>query len=487
MPAAEWRVARLATRRRAAVTRAQVETVSGRALGLFGLVFGAQTLPARARRSRRRSSRGRARRSWPCSTARWRPSPSRRSPRSPCASPRSPSPCSTRSPSWRGRSSSPTPRRWRARRRGCTTSAPSRRRRPSSPCPAPIAAGIHDRRAGRSTASSACCPPAAAAVPLLAVLDAMYAVILGSVVLIIVTMLRQAAEAVDSAQEAALQRYDLAARQHATEIERVKVDALVHDSVLTTLLSAAAADSPEEEALAARMARDAVKRLDEAGAEGPRALETVGLPGARPAAAGARSRPSPRRSPCASSNAGGVELPVEAVDALYSAAVQAMVNSMQHADEPGRSTRARAAHPRRPGRRLRHRGRRRRRRLRSPRRARRAARAARLHRGAHRRTPAAPPRSSRVPGTAPRSRSRGPPAAVGGDRHDRRPPLAPARARGAVLRLPRRARHLHARRAASRRGRPWSPWCSTRSRPSRACGRCGACACPTGSPRSTWP
>jgi signal transduction histidine kinase len=38
-------------------------------------------------------------------------------------------------------------------------------------------------------------------------------------------------------------------------------------------------------------------------------------------------------------NAGGVELPVEAVDALYSAAVQAMVNSMQHADEPGRSTR----------------------------------------------------------------------------------------------------------------------------------------------------
>src|SRR5690606_24469095 len=45
MPAAEWRVAPLATRRRTAITRAQVETVSGRALGLFGLVFGAQTLP----------------------------------------------------------------------------------------------------------------------------------------------------------------------------------------------------------------------------------------------------------------------------------------------------------------------------------------------------------------------------------------------------------------------------------------------------------
>jgi hypothetical protein len=110
------------------------------------------------------------------------------------------------------------------------------------------------------------------------VLDAMYAIILGVVVLIIVVMLRQAAESVDSAQEAALQRYDLAARQHATENERVKVDALVHDSVLTTLLSAAAADSPEEQDLAARMARDAVKRLDEAGAAGPRALDRVGLP-----------------------------------------------------------------------------------------------------------------------------------------------------------------------------------------------------------------
>ena len=45
MRVTEWRVARLATRRRAAVTRAQVETVSARALGIFGLVFGAQMLP----------------------------------------------------------------------------------------------------------------------------------------------------------------------------------------------------------------------------------------------------------------------------------------------------------------------------------------------------------------------------------------------------------------------------------------------------------
>jgi signal transduction histidine kinase len=181
-------------------------------------------------------------------------------------------------------------------------------------------------------------PAGGEADPLLAVLDAMYAIILGVVVLIIVVMLRQAAESVDTAQEAALQRYDLAARQHATENERVKVDALVHDSVLTTLLSAAAADSPEEQDLAARMARDAVKRLDEAGAAGPRALDSVGLPvlvRRLRAALTTFSAPFTVRVV----NAGGVELPVEAVEALYSATVQAMVNSMQHADEPGRSTR----------------------------------------------------------------------------------------------------------------------------------------------------
>jgi signal transduction histidine kinase len=157
-------------------------------------------------------------------------------------------------------------------------------------------------------------------------------------VLVIVTMLRQAAEAVDTAQEGALQRYDLAARQHATENERVKVDALVHDSVLTTLLSAAAATSAEEQGLAARMAGDAMNRLDEAGATGPRALENVGLPvlvRRLRAALTTFSAPFTVRVV----NAGGVELPVEAVEALYTASVQAMVNSMQHADEAGRATR----------------------------------------------------------------------------------------------------------------------------------------------------
>jgi signal transduction histidine kinase len=162
-----------------------------------------------------------------------------------------------------------------------------------------------------------------------AVLDATYAMILGVVVLVIIIMLRQAAEAVDSAQDAALQRYDVVARQHANEIERVKVDALVHDSVLTTLLSAAAARTSAERALAARMAGDAVRRLDEAAAEEPGSEDRVAL------------EVLVRRLRAA---AAGFSAPIDvrsdgAVDALSSAAVQAMVNSVQHAESPGHEMR----------------------------------------------------------------------------------------------------------------------------------------------------
>jgi len=336
MPAAEWRVARLATRRRTAVTRAQVETISGRALGLFGLVFGAQTVPMALEQSAaliegagaalmavlygslvavavasiaKLAVRGAAFAfaalyvlallAWPFLVT-------------------DPAVLAGQTP-------------WLYYICTVATTAAV------VALPAPVVT-VYTLIVPMIYGVIRLLPAGGEADPLLAVLDAMYAIILGVVVLIIVVMLRQAAESVDTAQEAALQRYDLAARQHATENERVKVDALVHDSVLTTLLSAAAADSPEEQDLAARMARDAVKRLDEAGAAGPRALDSVGLPvlvRRLRAALTTFSAPFTVRVV----NAGGVELPVEAVEALYSATVQAMVNSMQHADEPGRSTR----------------------------------------------------------------------------------------------------------------------------------------------------
>lgn len=335
MPPVDWRVTRIA-RRRSSVTRAQVETVTGRALGLFGLVFGAQTVPVAlaqtdallpgaeaalmavlygaivalavatvAKVAVRTASLAFAV-LYALALVAW--------------------PLIVDDPAALDGSAP-----WLYYL--CTVATTA-----AVVAVRPIWAAAYTMVVPAVYGVVRYLPAGGEAGPLLAVLDAMYAVVLGVVVLVIVTMLRQAAESVDSAQEAALERYDVAARLHANEIERVKVDALVHDSVLTTLLSAAAATTPDQEQLAARMARDAVQRLDEAGVTGPRALDRVALPvlvRRLRAALTTFSTPFTVRVV----NAGGVELPVEAMEALYTATVQAMVNSLQHADEPGLSTR----------------------------------------------------------------------------------------------------------------------------------------------------
>ena len=143
-------------------------------------------------------------------------------------------------------------------------------------------------------------------------------------------MLRQAASAVDRAQSQALAKYANAVRQHATEVERVQVDAIVHDSVLTTLLSAASARTPEAKALAARMASDAIGHLHAAEAPSPEEQSLVGLDRlCERIATAAAAFSSPFQLEVR--DVEGHALPVNVAEAVYSATVQAMVNSMQHA------------------------------------------------------------------------------------------------------------------------------------------------------------
>ena len=166
----------------------------------------------------------------------------------------------------------------------------------------------------------------------LAVLEGVYALILGSAIVIIVTMLRQAASSVDGAQATALDRYSHAVRQHATEVERVQVDSIVHDSVLTTFISAARAFTPQAEALAATMAGNAIGYLRDAAAASPDDGTTVrftALAERVTDAAAALSSPFELRI----RSVGTRSLPVQASEAIYSASVQAMVNSLQHAGE----------------------------------------------------------------------------------------------------------------------------------------------------------
>jgi signal transduction histidine kinase len=162
-------------------------------------------------------------------------------------------------------------------------------------------------------------------------LDAVYAIILGGALLVLITMLRQAASEVDIAQAAALERYSAVAREHASEAERVQVDALVHDSVLTTLLAAADARTDEAMDVAARMARDAIGHL-EASDEPAVSDEVLGLTGlGERVVATARAFVPPFQVTL--NNVSDAPIPGIVADALHAAAVQAMVNSSQHAGE----------------------------------------------------------------------------------------------------------------------------------------------------------
>ena len=166
----------------------------------------------------------------------------------------------------------------------------------------------------------------------LAVLEGVYALILGAALVIIITMLRQASTNVDNAQATALDRYSHAVRQHATEVERVQVDSIVHDSVLTTFISAARAFTPQAQELAATMAGNAIGYLRDAAAASPDDGTTVrftSLAERITDAAAALSSPFELRI----RSVGTRSLPVQAAEAIYSASVQAMVNSLQHAGE----------------------------------------------------------------------------------------------------------------------------------------------------------
>jgi signal transduction histidine kinase len=161
-------------------------------------------------------------------------------------------------------------------------------------------------------------------------LDSLYSFILGGAILIIAVILRAAAVGVDTAQAMALDGYAHAVRAHAMEAERVRVDAIVHDSVLTTLLYAARADTPEAQRLAATMATNAIGHLRDAALVSPDDGTTV-----RVSALAQRTRQAIEELEggfdVSLSRLGTRSIPAAAAEAAQSAAVQAAVNSVNHA------------------------------------------------------------------------------------------------------------------------------------------------------------
>ncbi|MBW4041049.1 MAG: hypothetical protein HIU86_02830 [Acidobacteria bacterium] len=94
-----------------------------------------------------------------------------------------------------------------------------------------------------------------------AVADALFGIAISVVLVVLIAAVRGGVERADRAQQAALAGYGRSRLDDATETERVRTDALVHDSVLTTLLTAASAHDPDAEELARRMAVNSLRVL----------------------------------------------------------------------------------------------------------------------------------------------------------------------------------------------------------------------------------
>ncbi|MET1053636.1 MAG: ATP-binding protein [Mycetocola sp.] len=167
----------------------------------------------------------------------------------------------------------------------------------------------------------------------IAIQDALYGTMIGLVIMVLVTMFRRAARAVDEARSAAFTRYDGAVRQHALEAERIEVDALVHDTVLASLQAADRASTPEQARAAVAMASDAISRLAalDAPASVPAQTITIGW-----LIDLVRQHASHLEVPFDVTVGGSVShvVPFRVAESVYLATAQAMTNSVQHAGEP---------------------------------------------------------------------------------------------------------------------------------------------------------
>ena len=147
---------------------------------------------------------------------------------------------------------------------------------------------------------------------------------------VLVVGLRYEASQVDSAnQEAADAAVELA-RVDAIERERGRVDALVHDSVLTTLLVAANANSPEQRQAAAKLAEAAIAKLNEAKRSDldiPKTISVSSLFSALEQAAGRVASDLVIHLEGASDGA----VPSDVAAAVSEATIQSVTNSVQHA------------------------------------------------------------------------------------------------------------------------------------------------------------
>ena len=161
-----------------------------------------------------------------------------------------------------------------------------------------------------------------------AVEDAAYVTLLPATLVAMAQLLRSGAYNVDLAVEAASEAAAERARVDAIERERSRIDALVHDSVLTTFLVASQANSSEEHQAAKKSAQDALVKLQRAASD--EVGDSISASSFAQALADAVRRQDAHIE-IDVSGASSYLLPSEVSSALADATAQAVSNSQQHA------------------------------------------------------------------------------------------------------------------------------------------------------------
>ncbi len=167
-----------------------------------------------------------------------------------------------------------------------------------------------------------------AADPWVTLQDSTYIFLFGGTILGLFILVRDSVKKVDLANSAVIQAAVAQASVDATERERQRIDALVHDRVLNTLLLAAKAKTKDEEQSAAKLAKEAISSLRLAERE-PDVSSTVSQLGLFRALKRVAEQMNPSIE--VEIQSGGAEaIPRQVAQALTEATIQAIDNALRH-------------------------------------------------------------------------------------------------------------------------------------------------------------
>jgi signal transduction histidine kinase len=167
-----------------------------------------------------------------------------------------------------------------------------------------------------------------AADPWVTLQDSTYIFLFGGTILGLFILVRDSVKKVDLANSAVIQAAVAQASVDATERERQRIDALVHDRVLNTLLLAAKAKTKDDEQSAAKLAKEAISSLRLAERE-PDVSSTVSQLGLFRALKRVAEQMNPTIE--VEIQSGGAEaIPQQVAQALTEATIQAIDNALRH-------------------------------------------------------------------------------------------------------------------------------------------------------------